>query len=219
MDELLFFVTSRNDFWTGDGQHDSNENGGNDAVHIFSAPVATWGEPSYHERVEDAWGTILGPMVTNFLVLCSVAKVFPMECHFGFEDAGGQTIIHLYKAMLVEVGLYGNPFSHNYKKWQGLPTDNMWFKNFWQYVDHLQIEVCLYKEYHTKPIHEGGVSLMESFIQDGYASKHLLHLNQVRKNRKLIHLSDVIKYDRISVEDGFLGNAIEVSRKYIFPLE
>ena len=38
--------------------------------------------------------------------------------------------------------------------------------------------------------------------------------------QKLLHLSDIIKCDGISVDDGFLGNAIGVSRKHnIFPLE
>ena len=66
-----------------------------------------------------------------------------MECHFGFEDTVGETTIHAYEAMLMEVGLYGNLFSHNYDKLQGLVTDNIWFKHFWWYVKRLQIEVCL----------------------------------------------------------------------------
>ena len=53
-----------------------------------------------------------------------------MGCHFRFEDAVGETMVHAYKTMLIEVGLYGNPFSHNYKKWDGLATENTWFKNF-----------------------------------------------------------------------------------------
>ena len=66
----------------------------------------------------------------NFVVLCSEANVSFMECHFGFEDGAGHMMIHAYEAMLMEVGLYGNQFSHNHKKWQGLATENTWFKNF-----------------------------------------------------------------------------------------
>ena len=141
-----------------------------------------------------------------------------MECHFGFEDSVGYTMIHAYKAMLMEVGLYGNPFSHNYEKWEGLATENTRFKNFWQYANHLQIEVCIHEEYHIKPIREGGMSLMEAFIQAGYAGNYLVRLNRVQRHKKLLHLSDMIKCDRISVEDRFLGNKIGVSQKHIFPL-
>ena len=41
----------------------------------------------------------------------------------------------------------------------------------------------------------------------------------MRKHKKLLHLSDIIKCDGISVKDGFLVDAVGVSRKHIFPLE
>ena len=88
-------------------------------------------------------------------------------------------MIHAYEAMLMEVKLYDNLFSHNYEKLQRLATDNTWSKTFWQYANHLQIEVCLHKEYHTEPIREGGMSLMEAFIQAGYSGVHLVSLNRV----------------------------------------
>ena len=36
---------------------------------------------------------------------------------------------------------------------------------------------------------------------------------------KNLHLSDIIKCDGISVEDGFMGDAIGTSHKHTFPLE
>ena len=119
----------------------------------------------------------------------------------------------------MEVGLYGNIFSNNYDKLQGLATDNTWFKTFWKYVKDSQIEVCLHKEHHVKPIREGYRSLMESFILAGYLDKHMVRLNWVQKHKILLHLSDIIKCDGISVKDGFLVDAVGVSRKHIFPLE
>ena len=60
---------------------------------------------------------------------------------------------------------------------------------------------------------------MESFIQAGYLGKHLVRLNWVQKHKKLLHLSDIIKCNRISVKDGFLGNVVGGSQKHILPLE
>ena len=119
----------------------------------------------------------------------------------------------------MEVKLYDNLFSHNYEKLQRLATDNTWSKTFWQYANHLQIEVCLYKEYRIKPICEGDMSLMEAFIQAGYSDEHLVRLNRVQKHKKLLHLLDIIKCDGVSVKDGFLGDAVGVSHKYVFLLE
>ena len=92
-------------------------------------------------------------------------------------------MMHAYEVMLMQVGLYGNLFSLNYDKLQGLATDNTWFKNFWQYAKHLQIDICLHEEYHVKPISEGDMSLMKSFIQAGYLGNHLVRLNRVRKHK------------------------------------
>ena len=110
----------------------------------------------------------------------------------------------------MEVRLYGNLFSYNHEKWQGLAIDNTWLKKFWQYVHHLQIEVSLHEDCHIQPICEGDRFLMEAFILVGYSGKHLVRLNWVRKHKKLLHLSDIIKCDRISVENGFLGDAVGV---------
>ena len=63
------------------------------------------------------------------------------------------------------------------------------------------------------------MSLMESFIQAGYTDERLVRLSQVQKHKTLLHLSEMIKCNGVSVEEGFLGDAISMSRKYIFPLE
>ena len=52
----------------------------------------------------------------NVVVLCFVANVSFMECHFGSDNTAGTTMIHDYEAMLMEVGLYGNILHLDYKK-------------------------------------------------------------------------------------------------------
>ena len=61
--------------------------------------------------------------------------------------------------------------------------------------------------------------VVESFILAGYLDKHMVRLNWVQKHKILLHLSDIIKYNRTSVKNRFLGDAVGVSRKHILPLE
>ena len=57
---------------------------------------------------------------------------------------------------MVEVGLYGNIFEHDYDTTYGcLASDGMWWKNFWKIAHYLQIGFELPDEYQFQPSRGG----------------------------------------------------------------
>ena len=68
-----------------------------------------------------------------------------------------------FETFMIEAGLYGNIFTKDYKKYGGAATDNTWYKNFWEYSCHLDIEVKFHDKFLLHPAQEGNRSLMELF--------------------------------------------------------
>jgi hypothetical protein len=44
-----------------------------------------------------------------------------------------------YESLMIEVGLYGNTMSHDYKKHSMLVTNNTWFKNVWELTSYFKV--------------------------------------------------------------------------------
>ena len=80
-------------------------------------------------------------------------------------------MVHAYEAFMVEVGLYGNILSLDYSMVSCLAEDGTWFKNFWEFASHLDVQVELSEEYHIQPVRENDRSWMEMFLMGGFTDK------------------------------------------------
>ena len=87
----------------------------------------------------------------NYVVNCLSAKIFFMWRHWGFGGATGQMMTQAYEAFLVEVGLYGDVFTRDFKRYGMLATDGTWFKNLWELADHLKVSITMDSRYHIQP--------------------------------------------------------------------
>ena len=65
----------------------------------------------------------------NFVVLCLAAKILFMQYHLGFEEAVGEMVLQAYESFLIEVGLYGDVMTRDFKKFGCLAKDLAWFHN------------------------------------------------------------------------------------------
>ena len=87
----------------------------------------------------------------NYVVNCLSAKIFFIWRHWGFGGATGQMMTQAYEAFLVEVGLYGDVFTRDFKRYGMLATDGTWFKNLWELADHLKVSITMDSRYLIQP--------------------------------------------------------------------
>ena len=77
----------------------------------------------------------------DFVVLAFSCKIFFLQCHCGFKGATTRMVMSTFETFMLEVGLYGDIFTKDYQKYGGAATDKTWYKNFWEYSCHLDIEI------------------------------------------------------------------------------
>ena len=79
--------------------------------------------------------------------------------------------------------------------------------------------LVLSSEYQLQPIREGDSSLMKAFAQEGFMGKKLQTLGRVRKAKKLLHISDIVKCDWVTIDRSILGDTMGGRSTHIFPQE
>ena len=137
----------------------------------------------------------------NFVVIAFAAKVYFLQSHWGFEGATSDAMQFAYEAFLVEIGLYGNVFSHAFEKYKILATNGTWFKNFWELGDHLGITLDLRKDFHLQPVRQNDRAIMEVLSTDGgFTGSTLEALNVVRLDQNLVHMSDLVHCDGKTID-------------------
>ncbi len=72
-----------------------------------------------------------------------------------------------YESLMIEVGLYGNTMSYNYKKHSMLATNNTWFKNVWELTSYFKVQLNFDNKFHLKAVRRGDKSLMAEFMRVG----------------------------------------------------
>ena len=77
-------------------------------------------------------------------------------------------VMRTFESFMLERGLYGNIFLADYSRFEGLSTYNTWFKSFWEYSRHLDINVRLHPKFLLHPARVGDKSLTEMFSSAGY---------------------------------------------------
>ena len=114
-----------------------------------------------------------------------------------------------YEAFLIKVELYGDVFTRDFEYWGVLATEGTWFKTFWEFASYLKIKVTLDPKHHLGPVREGDRAIPNIFFYGGFEGILLFRLNQVRKFKCMVHLSDLVLADgqtlRADVFDCFPG--------------
>ena len=60
---------------------------------------------------------------------------------------------------------------------------------------------------------------MKAFAQEGFMGKQLQTLGRVRKAKKLLHISDIVKCDQVTIDRSILGDTVGGRSTHIFPQE
>ncbi len=85
-------------------------------------------------HIELPWHTLpeayQGISLPNFSLHLLAAKLQLIQCLWGFSNAALLSLTMGYKSFLMEVGLYGNTLSYNYKLFAVLATDNTGSRTF-----------------------------------------------------------------------------------------
>jgi hypothetical protein len=63
----------------------------------------------------------------------------------------------------MDIGMYGNPFSLNYKLYSILATNGTWFKNMWELLHKFKTIATFCADNHIHPVCVGNQSLMQEF--------------------------------------------------------
>jgi len=155
----------------------------------------------------------------NFVVVAFAAKVFFLQCHWGFEGAPAETMLWCYENFLIEVGLYGNIFSQDFSRYHFVATKDTWFRNFWELGQYLGVDVVLHEDAQLKPVREGDRSLIEVFSSLGYAGHTLIALNVMKNYHNVLHLSDLTCCDGRTIDGTVLSRERGHSAKHRFPYE
>ena len=130
------------------------------------------------------------------------------------NDATGVQMLH-----------HGGGFVRHYpctKVWRSLgvlATNQTWFKNVWQYADHLAVTVCINKSNHIQPVWLHNQALMEMFYAMGFWWNSIQELNQVQKYKHLIHLSDIVLCDWAYLYRKVIWDACDDNISHSFPRE
>jgi hypothetical protein len=121
---------------------------------------------------------------------------------------------------MIEVGLYGNTMSYNYKKKSMLVTNNTWFKNVWELILYFKVRLNFDDEFHLKAIRRGDKSLMAEFMGVGkFTQSDLVSLNIMRMHKKVVHTSDIVLCDGNTIKSEMLTDRPGHSDTHKFPTQ
>ena len=155
----------------------------------------------------------------NFVVVAFAKKVFYVQCHWGAIDAPGYMLQWAYENVVVEVGLYGDPFDWDYECFNSLATEGTWVKNLWQLSQLLGVKIELDEQYHIRPVRVGDCSLISEFSRMGFLGKDLEALKVVANHKCAVHLSDIVCCDGRTIDRGMLTTEKGNSEGHRFPRE
>ncbi len=123
-----------------------------------------------------------------------------------------------YKSFMVEVGLYGNTVSYNYKRHSMLTMSDTWFKNIWELISCINDGLNPNGDFHLKPVWQGIKSLMLEFlcIWEFDWADHV-SLNVMRMHKNDIHISDIVLCDCKAIKPEMLLDLPGQSDTHKFP--
>jgi hypothetical protein len=154
----------------------------------------------------------------NYALVSLASELSFLQCNWGFDVVYLKTIMIGYELFMVEVGLYGNTMSYEYKKHSMLSTKNTWFKNVWELCHYYKIWLNFIGDLHLKHIRKGDKSLMSEFMRFGeFTRTDFVALNITRMHKNVIHISDIVLCNGKTIKPEMLTSSPGQSDMHQFP--
>jgi hypothetical protein len=141
-------------------------------------------------HIELPWQTLPkayhGTGLPNFALLSLASKFQLIQCIWGFKDVASIALWMGYETFIMDIGMYGNPFSLNYELYSILATNETWFKNVWELLQKFKTIATFSADNHIHPVRVGDQSLMQECSRF-YGRRDLQALNIYPQYKKSIH--------------------------------
>ncbi len=158
--------------------------------------------------------------MANYALVSLASKLSFLQCNWGFDTIHSKTIIIGYESFMVEVDLYGNTMSYEYKTHSMLAMNNTWYKNVWELSHYFNIWLNFNRDLHLKPVRKGDKSLVSEFLQCGeFSCADILSLNIMRTLKKVIHSSNIVLCNGKTIKPEMLTNIPGQSNMHKFPTQ
>jgi hypothetical protein len=173
-------------------------------------------------KVKKAWETLpkmyQGLALPNFPLVALADKITFLLGDWGFLGlAHSNSLAMAYNNFLMEVGLYDSPLCWSFEDYGHLSTDATWFHNLWLLVHIFKVELIFHEDCQVQGVCEGNWLLMSNFFCLGYYGKELAALNIVRRFQNLLHVSDIVKCDGVTLDKFVVLDSTEESVLHVFP--
>jgi hypothetical protein len=113
-----------------------------------------------------------------------------------------------YENFVMEVGLYDCPLDWNYNNFGHLATENSWFCNLWNLTHTFHATLIFQPEDQVHGARERDQPLMSEFFWVGYRGSDLNALNIVHRFCNLLHLSNILKCNRITLVSNYAETSL-----------
>jgi hypothetical protein len=80
-----------------------------------------------------------------------------------------------------------------------LATKHTGYHNLWELCDRLGVKIEVEDAHHIKPVRQGDRSIIDVSFEVGHRGNILERINVNRKHLKLIHLSDLVLCDDVTL--------------------
>jgi hypothetical protein len=107
-------------------------------------------------HVELPWQTLpkayQGIGLPNLALHLLASKLQLIQCIWGFKDGALIALWMGYETFIMDIWMYGNPFSLNYKLYSILATNRTWFKNAWELLHKFKTIATISTDNHIHPV-------------------------------------------------------------------
>ena len=100
-----------------------------------------------------------------------------------------------------------------------MATDGTWFKNTWQLAKRLDVKIELEEQHFNQPVRQNDQDLISEFHRIGYEGAELYALKVVANYKQVLHLSDIVCCDGITIDRWALSDEPGMSETHTFPHE
>jgi hypothetical protein len=110
-------------------------------------------------HIELPWQTLpeayQGIRLPKFALLLLASKLQLIQCIWGFKDVALIALWMGCKTFIMDIWMYGNLFSLNYKLYSILTTNGTWFKNVWELLQEFKIIATFSADNQIHPVRVG----------------------------------------------------------------
>jgi hypothetical protein len=90
--------------------------------------------------------------MANYALVSLAWKLSFLQCNWVFFATHSTAMMKGCKSFMVEVGLYGNTMSYNYKRHLMQVMSNTWLENVWKLISYFNVGLNLNGNFHLKPV-------------------------------------------------------------------